>query len=257
MQIRLTLVVLTACLGADSLLAQNGRVEILSHKEDVFINNDCDKNKTCDLKKVEYFVEDYSVSIDGGYNYGTRFFARYETKRTKDLEKYVFVQFIKGCNFSSSLVDQEVEIAYDRVYPRDIGAIIFKFPDWTIDSYNLDPVYSTYSGRSRFYLYRWNTVPGSFSIDTENFYGQKKPKIPKLYLVDHPGQSFYLNDWAHNISLQFRTCIYRTKDVSAKVSHDDIDFAEPIHCYEWSSSFVYNHSTGQFESPVNIVPACQ
>lgn len=248
--------VLMFLLAGSLVYTQNGRVEVLSHKEDVFINNDCKQKKTCDLKKVEYFVEDYSVGIEGGYNYGTRFFARYETSKVRDLEKYVFVQFIKGCNFSSSLTAEGVEIAHDRVYPRDAGVITFKFSDWTIDSYNHDPVYSTYPDQSRFYLYRWNTVPGSFSTGTEVFYGQRKPKIPRVYIVDHPGQAFYLNNWAHSISLQFRTCIYRTKDVPKSVDHDNIDFAEPIHCYEWNSSFVYNHFIGEFENFLDIVPAC-
>lgn len=249
--------VLLLLLAGSLVYAQNGRVEILSHKENMFTNIDCKQNKTCDLKKVEYFVEDYSVGIDGGYNYGTRFFARYETNRVRDLEKYVFVQFIKGCDFSSELANGEVEIAYDRVYPRDAGVITFKFPDWTIDSYDLDPAYATVPDKSRFYGNRWNTVPGSFSTDTEFFYGQRKPRIPKIYIVDHPGQAFYLNGRAHNISLKFRTCIYQTKNVSKKVAHDNINFAEPISCYEWSSSFVYNHFIGEFESFLDIVPACQ
>ncbi len=244
-------------LAGSLVYAQNGKVEILNHKEEVFINTDCEKNKTCDLKRVEYFVEDYSVGIDGSHNYGTRFFARYETRRTKDLEKYVFVQFIKGCNFSSSLTDGKVEIAYDSVYPRDAGVIKFIFKEWTIDSYDFDPVYSTVPGYSRFYGYRWNRIPGSFSTDTEVFYGQRKPKTPKVYIVDHPGQAFYWHEWAHNLSLQFRTCIYKTKDVPEYVPHDDINFAQPINCYEWSSSFIYDHFANQFKNPSHIVPACQ
>jgi len=232
-------------------------VEILSHRENIFVNTHCDKNKTCDLKKVEYFVEDYSVGIEGDYNYGTRFFARYETKRTKDLEKYVFVQFIRGCDFSSRLVGGQVKISHDIVYPRNIDSIKFNFPDWTIDSYDSDPVYATIPDRSRFYGYRWNTVPGSFSTNTERLYGQKKPKIPQLYIVDHPGSAFYADGTAYNISLRFKTCIYKIKDVPKNVPYDNINFAEPLSCYEWHSSFVYNHLTEEFETHTDIVPACK
>lgn len=257
MRIRPPIVILLTSLLAALSSAQDGVVEVLGHKEGTFLNVDCKKNKTCDLKKVEYFIEDYKVGIDGDHNYGTRFFARFETKKVQDLEKYVFVQFIRGCNFSSRLIDGKVEIAHDRVYPRDAGVITFRFPDWLIDSYDFDPVYSTVPGESRFFGYRWNMVPDSFSTDTEKLYGQEKPPTPKVYIVDHPGSAFFYNGVAHNISLQFRTCIYPTKDVPAKVFHDDINFAEPLNCYEWTSSFVYNHSTGQFNSLLFISPACQ
>lgn len=99
-------------------------------------------------------------------------------------------------------------------------------------------------------------MPGSFSQNTEKLYGEQKPKLPQLYIVDHPGSAFYINNRAKNISLQFRTCIYRTKDVPKNVSYNNAKFAKPIHCFEWRSSFVYNHYTEQFESPSYIVPAC-
>lgn len=257
MRIRPLIVVLLTSLLAALSSAQDGVVEVLGHKEGAFLNVDCRKNKTCDLKNVEYFVEDYKVGIGGDHNYGTRFFARFETKKVQDLEKYVFVQFIRGCDFSSSVMSGEVVTRQDVSYPRDAGSIKFKFPEWTIDSYDFDPVYSTVSGESRFFGYRWNTVPGSFATDTEKLYGQEKPPDPQVYIVDHPGSAFFYNGVAHNISLQFRTCIYRIEDVPAQVSHGDINFAEPLNCYEWSSSFVYNHSTSQFENLSSISPACQ
>lgn len=250
-------VVLMALAGAGLLSAQSGGVDILNHGGIVFTNTDCKKNNTCDLKKVEYFVEDYRVGIDGGYNYGTRFFARYNTDGTVNLEKFIFVQFIKGCNYTSRLVNGEVEVAYDRVYPRDAGAITFKFDDWTIDSYDFDPAYATNAGISRFYGYRWNIVPGSFSTKTEKYYGEQKPKNPELYIVDHPGQAFYLYELAHNISLKFRTCIYKTGEVPINASHENINFAEPISCFEWGSSFVFDHSADEFKSSSDIAPACQ
>lgn len=257
MRLRLTVGVIMAFLVAGLVLAQDRRVEILSHKEKVFVNENCKRTKTCDLKKVEYFVEDYKVAISGDFNYGTRFFARYETKSVKNLENYVFAQFIKGCDFSSRLSDGKFAISHDISYMRDNETVVFKFPDWVLDSYDHDPVYSTLPGKSRFFGYRWNTIPGSFLIETEKLYGEARPKIPKLYIVDHPGSSFYADGSAKNISLQFKTCIYKTKDVPTNVSYDNVNFAKPINCYEWKSSFVYNHSTGKFESPDYIVPACQ
>ena len=88
-----------------SLALAQGGVEILSHNWAVFLNVSCKKTKTCDLGKIEYLVEDYKVAIGGSYNYGTRMFTVYETKSLKSLEKFAFVQFVKGCIFSSRLVD--------------------------------------------------------------------------------------------------------------------------------------------------------
>ncbi len=254
---RMALTVVFSAFLVVGVFAQDLGVEILNHKTSVFLNKDCKKTKTCDLKKVEYFVEDYRVFVDGAYSYGTRFFARYETKSVKNLEKYVFVQFIKGCGFYSKLVEGQVVTAQEVDYPRDKGNILFRFPEWTIDSRDEDPVYSTFPDESRFFGYRWNTVPNSFSTRTEKLYGEKKPKSPKLYVVDHPGSAFYTNSSAKNISLQFRIGIYRTKDVPVSVAYDNVNFAEPLHYYEWSSSFVYDHLTERFENPSGVVPACQ
>lgn len=258
MATRYSLGVLMAFLVSTFAFAQDSKVEILSREEKIFVNNDCKENNSCDLKGVEYFVEDYKVGEEGDYSYGTRFFARFETKSVRKLKKYVFVQFIKGCLFSSRMTDGWVEIMYNRTYHRNdkTKAVIFKFPNWSIDSGDFDPAYSTYPGLSRFYGFRWNTVFDSFSANTEELYGKKKPKVPRLYIFDRPSQAFYLSGWAHNVSLQFRTCIYKSKDVPAKVSYDNVNFAVPINCYEWNSSFVYNHATNEFESHPEVVSAC-
>jgi len=255
-QIKLILTGLVVFSLSTPLLSQNGIIQILNHKEDTFINIDCKKNRTCDLKKVEYFVEDYSVGIGSDYNYGTRFFARYETESIRNLQKYVFVPFFKGCLFSSKMVDGKIDTYQDVTYPRDDGHVMFRFPNWTVDSYNFDPVYSAMAGGSRFHYYLWNTVPDSFDKGTEKVYGREKPVTPHLYIVDHPGSAFYSNGVAHNISLQFKTCIYKTRDVPKSVSYDNTNFAKPISCYEWSSSFVYNHSTKEFKNHPNISDAC-
>lgn len=238
------------------MIASSVGVEILNHRELLFSNDNCKITNTCDLKRVKYVVEDYKVAIEDGHNYGTRFFAEYETKSVKNLEKYVFVQLIKGCDFSSRIQTSQVAVELDFSYPRGYGEQ-FKFSDWVIDSYGHDPAYSSIPGKSRFFGYRWNTVPGSFSTNTEKFYGEEKPKNPVMYIVDHPGTAFYMNGIAKNISLKFKTCVYKTKDVPSDVNPNETNFAKPFSCFEWNSSFVYNHKVGEFESPAQIVPACQ
>lgn len=254
---RLLVAVLMAFSGASLLLAEKGDVTVLNHKEGEFTNTDCKKNNTCDLRKIEYTAEDYKVETKEGFNYGTRFFARYETKKVEDLEKYLFVQFIKGCDYSSTLNEGEPLVILDQRYPRDNSSVLFKFDDWTIDSDTHDPAYSSFSNISRFYGNRWNKVQDSFSAETEVLYGRKKPDTPKLYIVDHPGQAFYYGGVAHNLSLQFKTCMYKAEDVPENVEYENTNFAEPISCYEWGSSFVYNHSTNQFDSYPEVVSDCR
>lgn len=238
--------------------AQLRELKILSHGEAIFINDNCRDNKTCDLKKVRYVVEDYQVTMmDGEYNLGTRMFAQFETNSVRNLKKYVFAQFIKGCVFSSKLVSGQRIVEYDHAYPRDKKPVALNFKNWVIDSYDYDPVYSTVPGKSRFFGYRWNTVPDSFSTDTEKLYGQVKPRKPKLYLVDHPGTAFIMNGKAKNISLEFKICIYRERDVPKSVSPDNVNFAKPVDCFNWHSSFVYNHQTNEYESYSQVVSTCQ
>src|SRR5690606_9504588 len=107
----------------------------------------------------------------------------------------------------------------------------------------------------------WNEVPGSIDKRTERRYGEQKPAASaELYVIDRPGQAFtldYGNDCAKNISLEFRTCIYREKDVPLEVSSpSQLDFATPIQCHDWNSSFIFDHQTRRYESPEGIDPFC-
>lgn len=255
---RLVLVLLFMLINVYTLGAQLYELKILNRRGGIFINDDCRDNKTCDLKKVRYVVEDYKVTMmDGEYNLGTRMFAQFETSSVRNLQKYVFVQFIKGCVFSSRVVGGQVITEFDVSYVRDKkNSVVFLFRDWVLDS-GSDPVYPSEPGKPRLYWYRWNTVRDSFSTDTEKFYGVAKPKLPKLYVVDHPGTAFVMDDKAKNISLEFKICIYKEKDVPKNVSPDNVNFAKPIDCFSWQSSFVYNHQTNQYESHSQVVPACQ
>ena len=255
-RLALTLSVILTTIGATS--AQLYELKILNHREEIFINDDCQENRVCDLKKVRYLVEDYRVvMVDGEYNLGTRMFAQFEINSVSNLEKYVFAQLVRGCVFSSRVIDGKVITEFDVSYVRDEkNSVVFLFPDWVIDS-DSDPVYPSEPGKPRLYWYRWNTVRDSFSTDTEKFYGVAKPKLPKLYVVDHPGTAFVMDDKAKNISLEFKICIYKEKDVPKNVSPDNVNFAKPIDCFSWQSSFVYNHQTNQYESHSQVVPACQ
>src|SRR5258708_2234454 len=92
---------------------KNRDFAVLKHREKTFENSGCKKNSSCDLKSVTYTAEDYKVGVGDGFNYGTRFSAEYETASLPALKKYVFVQFILGCRFSSKKnADDTITISY-------------------------------------------------------------------------------------------------------------------------------------------------
>lgn len=242
---------------AGPLWASGGEFTILNRTTSVFENKNCKANATCDLKKIRYVTEDYRIGMSNGYHYGTRLFARYETNSPSTLEDYVFVQFLKGCTYETRVRNGVVVSSYNGVW-RHFGDIRgAKETRWIIDSIDTDPAYFSMPDKARHYAYRWNAVPGSFAERTRRFYGLEKPKLPQLYVVDRPSTVFYTDGVARNISLKFKMCLYKTHDVPLRVASHELDFAKPVSCFSWDSSFVYNHDAGKYEQHDEIVPACR
>jgi hypothetical protein len=232
--------------------AQEQRV--ISRARHVFENDACDLTSTCSLLRVRFLTEDYLVMTDKGPHYGTRFFAQYETDSIAALEDYVFVQFVKGCLYMTRVQEGLVVPIYHR--ERYEKGDLFRFDNWVLDSYNDDPVYSSYAGMGRHILARYNTVPGSFEQGTERLYRNGPPPMPELYVGDHPSTAFVSDRGAQNVSLRFRMCLFKSVDVPATVSGNSLDPAVPITCYEWGSSFVFDHSRNVFRWPYNGPVSC-
>lgn len=240
--------------------AQRGP-EVLASQKFVFQNKNCEANATCDLKETEFILEDYRILVGGAdsYNHGTRLFAKYRTDSLSGLNKYIFVSFKRGCMYSSTkarngLVIEELNLS--RLQNSEF--VEWRFPRWTIDSVDSDPAYNSRPDKSRHYDYRWNTVSGSVSLKTEKFFGDEIPDYPELYVTDHPGTAYFMNGVAKNISLEFRTCLYKTADVPAKIKLDDIfSLGAPVACFVWNSSWIYDHETSAYESKEEIAPICR
>jgi len=131
--------------------------------------------------------------------------------------------------------------------------IPFCFPQWVIDSQDTDPAYNSDPEYGRFYLLRWNK-PGSYDNRTQKFYGAQKPKIPVVYMADHPSGAFVGGADVKNVALEFNTCIYKASDVPAETRRDNINFAKPITCFEWRNVYVYDFDNGRFETSLANVP---
>lgn len=241
------------------LFALNGSahaedITTLSLHKVVFENTNCAENGTCSLKRVRYLAEDYRVGVGDEYNYGTSLAAWYTTESLESLRDYVFVQFIRGCVYTTEKDERGlVQTGYTIVREFFGGEFIrFCHDDWEIDTTDKSPVYWSTPNTVRQYGYAWNTTPDSIERETARAYGVQLPPTPELYVTDLPAQAFYLGKTAYNVSLDFRMCIYKERDVPLAVSSPrEINFAIPIHCFAWKSSFIFDHERGEYKMSLN------
>jgi hypothetical protein len=178
----------------------------------------------------------------------------YETDSVDALEKYAIVQFKKGCvYYSSKNSEGRIQRNVGDTVPSFGDHIPFCFPHWVVDSQDKDPAYNSDPEYGRFYLLRWNK-PGSYDYRTQKYYGAEKPKIPVVYMTDHPAGAFVTGTGVRNVALQFNTCIYKASAVPRDTRRDDVDFAKPITCFEWQSVYVYDFDKGGFQTQLANVP---
>lgn len=247
-------------------IPRNGTEEIFSNLTHIFTNQDCVDSGTCDLKEFWLKVKKARMWVVDGWHYGSDAVIAYETDFVENLENYSIVQFIRGCMFASSQVtDGDIEKIFGFSKPQFsdfdeddqlVNSKTFCFPSWVIDSIDKDPVYASFPGLGRFDARRWNMVLGSYDKKTEKYYGDEKPAYPALYMRDVPSGAFLGELNAINASMEFKTCIYKTKDVPLETTEDDINFATPIKCFEWQNIYIYNHEIKEFEMKFEIDEFC-
>jgi len=183
----------------------------------------------------------------------------YQTDSVDHLEEFGVAQFMRGCVFDSRVKNGEVTRFPGTTYQRSGKSIPFVFPNWQIDGFVNDPLqWGKVKSTGSRHDYYWIHEPGHRGAEKADYFGAEKPKEPRLWLTDYPEEGIYFPDSfsAHNVSLQFKTCIYKSADVPREVSYDQINFAEPIHCFEWAISYIYDFETHKFDSPKGIDPYC-
>jgi hypothetical protein len=233
--------------------------EVLSTYTETFVNSDCESNQSCDLKKVTFRLRVKQNQKDASPE--TEMVLNYQTDTVAHLEEFGVAQFIRGCQFTSELDQGEVKRYQNIQYDRDRTRVRYVFPSWQIDGHMQDPLgwdAAEVGSGSRINSY----LDRDPDLDTRSGplrYGAKKPSVPILWVQDYPGVGKFSSvlSASRNVSLQFKTCIYRASDVPREVAYDQVDFAEPLHCFEWSDSSIYNFESKQFDSPKNIDPYCQ
>ena len=232
----------------------------------VFENSDCKKNNTCDLKWFSLLREDFAIVRNSLLHYATRSFLEYETASVESLTNYGVVKFIRGCIFDSYVENgQTLKVRRTGKVQFGSGFRFFHFPNWVIDSYDKDPMYPSFTAeeeedvkKNRHYFYRWNPR-GLHDSKYQKFFGEERPPWPRLYVADISAPAFLWDDTfkeAQNVSLEFRACIYKIGDIPLRTTQENIDFAKPIHCFQWNSSFIYNHALERFETRKELDPLC-
>jgi len=244
--------------NADAHFTAKGHVHTLSETKQHFFNADCRSTNSCDLKRftLTKSVYEFWFSDDPDYpTYSNGVIMEYETESVAALEKYAVVQFIKGCVFySSKNGDGRIERHVSDTVTSFGETIPYCFPNWVIDSQDIDPAYNSDPEYGRSHLLRWNN-PGSYDQRTQKYYGLEKPKIPVVYLADYPSGAFVTGTGVKNAALQFNTCIYKARDVPAETRRDDIAFAKPISCFEWQNVYIYDFDQGKFHTDLAYAPS--
>ncbi|MNL03695.1 hypothetical protein D3C87_1242380 [compost metagenome] len=218
-------------------------------------NSTCLETDSCTLKEFKVQVNKYTVNLSegGAPAYGYNASASYKTERVADLEDYAIVQFIKGCRFSSiKKADGTIEKSLGtRTFYGKSQKFLHK--QWEIDSIDTDPVYYNNPDGKRHDFYRWikNQKPVSYMYGT--------PAVPELSVPDSPGTVSYAADikMADNYSFEFKTCVYKTKDVPQDLASVNVNFARPVKCLDWEASYIYNFKSKTFDSPSGLDPFCR
>jgi hypothetical protein len=234
-----------------------GHVHTLSETKQDFLNSDCGSTASCDLKRFTLTTSVYEVwfSDDPNYpTYGNSVIMEYQTDSVDALEKYAIVQFKKGCVFySSKFRGGRINGSVSDSVPSFGENVPFCFPRWVIDSQDTDPAYNSDPELGRFYLLRWNKA-GSYDERTQKFYGTQRPRVPVVYMADHPSGAFVSGFGVKNVALEFNTCIYKAGDVPEETRRDDINFATPLTCFGWQNVYVYDFDREKFQTDIADLP---
>lgn len=196
--------------------------------------------------------------------YNSAIYAWYETNSMKDIESYAFVKYIRGCVFVS-------EMGSDGKINRGLGVtrwhfgkrIVFVHPEWVIDADDKLPIHgsSPYTPLLTHHFMEWGVPQGIFPNGSYQTYGDDPPREPRLHFMESVSvpahlESTFDTQTAVNHSLEFRTCLYRTKDIPAFVDKKNF-IPHPIDCFSSSSSYIYDFTAKKFKSEKHIASICR
>ena len=257
--------------------------QAMDKKTKSFINYDCIKNDSCDLKSFSIDIyksfESEPRSNSNPVLYASTFLeGKYEVGTEKSIKEYAVVQSIKGCVYQKNQKDDEPETIYKGGTTRDFFGekINFRHENLVIDSFDDDPIYASYSEQNdRHGLYRLKkdeSISLLFTeLDDNDEFLFFSPEIikPIIHFSDMPTGSRYseglmtggelkgkINKSLRLASMEFKTCIYKTKDVPRNLGPNDTDRTKAIACLNWNNSHKLNKARTAFEDRKSLDSNC-
>ncbi len=228
-------------------------------------SNVCDGKADCRVKKVFFSSVDMALHdshVPKQPMMATHFRAGFETENWKDAQDYGFVQYIRGCTFTSELGKSGGIVRHVAEVYRHYGKpLTFAQPKWTYDATTLDPLYfgplpqdaNRRGGRLSFY--QWSPKIGIFEgkqlrdlASILNLPEAQRAKLsPRLFVIDTPSVSYYsaADKRYNNTALEFKMCLYRLKDIPLEVKNEE-PIPNAIVCFDWDSQFEMDFVKNKF-----------
>lgn len=257
-------IALATVLSLSGTLYAKDTVSVLSEEKRVEYP---DREKMSDLR--EYGFWERKARFGPGDNladaaiYYSTIYAWYETDSIKNIEEYAFVRYIKGCAYVSTLnpdgvIDRGLGVTRQHLGER----IVFIHPEWEIDSDEVTPMYGSVKREPLLphYFMEWGVPRGVFPDKSYSIYGEDPPVNPRLYFHARNSVPAYLETidgrtMAINHSFEQKVCLYRTKDIPATAARG-MFIENPVDCFSWSNSFIYDHFEKKFRSQRYISGIC-
>ncbi|MFA6435202.1 MAG: hypothetical protein WCW52_10955 [Elusimicrobiales bacterium] len=199
-----------------------------------------------------------------------------ETTSPDCIRDYGVVQFIRGCVYHSryslktgALLDRKLDVTRDL---RGARRVVFNHSNYVIDQDGTDPLYIAVPGEADRLAYAYvPKIPLKLRPDTRSMLSDLKVMDDWRQLAnlkDHPGPTSVLlaidvpnggisifderrgEVSASNSSLDFKTCVYRIKDVPVTGDPAGYDTPSekggPLQCFAWTSRYTYDAQTRDF-----------
>lgn len=188
-----------------------------------------------------------------------------KTDTTASLEDYLIVQYIRGCIYESTWDGKTVTNLQNVVREHFSKYVPFRHPEFTIDTDNPDPAFSSFPGYGRYAMLYWNVDPDSLDVDTAEYYGNRKAPHPVAFTSDIPGPATLEEDGpsgekrAQNTSLEFKTCVFHTRDVPLVTDETGkgLDIKRALKCFNWEHKYIYDFKKKSFDVGGAIHPFCR